>query len=271
MNSKEIQLSLAFCGALAAMLLISAPVNEKIALAGSGIACIISSGFFYGGINKYFADKEKQTQTAEEQTKLLIENFEAKLKQTQNSTNAQFKSVISNFNDTLSNSLQKTISELQISTNSQLQEVVESIENLNSMLSNSLKRSVSELQISTNKQFQEVVEAIENLDDSFNNSPLNEVADNLSDTVKQIHIDTENIDNNTGKIKALTKTSDEILENIEDVSAKIAEISKLNETLQELLRTMNQQEEFYQTMLNQYKNMTSKDAELIENLARKLR
>ena len=244
MNSKEIQLSLAFCGALAAVLLISAPVNEKIALAGSGIACIISSGLFYGGISKYFSDKEKQTQTAEEQTKLLIENFETKLKQTQNSTNAQIKSVISNLNDNLSNSLQKPISELQNSTNAGLKEVVESIENLD-----------------------------DNLNDSMG-ATLNEVSDNLLnlfESVKLIKIETENNSSNTNKLKDLNKTSVEILENIEDLSGSLSEVSKLNETLQELLRTMSRQEEIYQTMLNQYKSMTSKDVELIESLAKKIR
>ena len=319
MNSKEIQLSLAFCGALAAVLLISAPVNEKIALAGSGIACIISSGLFYGGISKYFSDKEKQTQTAEEQTKLLIENFETKLKQTQNSTNAQIKSVISNLNDNLSNSLQKPISELQNSTNAGLKEVVESIENLYDSLNGSMGATLNEVsdnllnlsksiklikietekisnntnrlkdlnetfeaklsqnQNSTNDGLKEVVESIENLDDNLNDSmgaTLNEVSDNLLnlfESVKLIKIETENNSSNTNKLKDLNKTSVEILENIEDLSGSLSEVSKLNETLQELLRTMSRQEEIYQTMLNQYKSMTSKDVELIESLAKKIR
>lgn len=228
MNSKEVQLSLSFCGALAAMLLISAPVNETISLAGSCIAFIISSGFFYGGISKYFADKEKQSLHAEKQAELTIE-------------------------------------------------IVKAIKNLNDNLSDSIQKPIAELQNSTNAQLKDVIEAMESLDDTLNDSvvkPLNEVSDTLStisDTVKLIKTETETLESNTSKIKELHKTSKDIFDEIEGLSKNITEISKVNETLQELLRTMSHQEEFYQTTLNQYKNMTTKDVELIENLARKLK
>ena len=299
MNSKEVQLSLAFCGALAAIILISSPLNETVALAGSGAAFIIACGFFYSGLSKYFADKEKQTQITEEQTRFLVENFEKKLLQSQNSANAQLLTATKNFNDTLSNSFQKPISELQNSINAQLQDVIEVIENLerkllqsqnfanaqlqtatknfNDTLNNSFKKPISELQNSINAQIKEIIEAVENLDDSLNDSigvTLNEISDNVSnvaDNVKHIKTETENIGNNSSKIKEINKTSAELLENVEDLSKSITEVSKINETLQNLLRTINHQEEFYQTMLSQYKNMTTKDVELIENLARKLR
>ncbi|MBR0262181.1 MAG: hypothetical protein IJQ85_10375 [Selenomonadaceae bacterium] len=210
MSSKEVQLSLSFCGALAAILLISAPVNEMIALVGSGTAFIISSGFFYGGIKKYFDDKEKQTQIIGNQTELLIKNFEEKFNQSQNSTTVQLK---------------------------------------------------------------EVVEAIENLDDTFNDS-VGKLAENVSetsDTLNNIKGNAEIIENNSDKLKDLHKSAKSILDEIETLSGNVKEISKVNEALQELMRTMNRQEEFYKALLNQYNNMTAKDVELIENLARKLR
>lgn len=46
MISKEIQLSLSFCSALAAILLSSAPINEMTSLVGSGIAVLLSADFF---------------------------------------------------------------------------------------------------------------------------------------------------------------------------------------------------------------------------------
>lgn len=228
MNLKEVQLSLSFCGALAAIILISAPVNETFSLVSSGISFIVSSGFFYSGISKYFADKEKQTRHAEQQAEFTLE-------------------------------------------------IVKAIKNLNDNLGDSVRKPMVELQNSTNVQLKETVKAIESLDDTLNDSivnPLNEISDTLStmsDTAKLIQTEAETLENNTNKIKELHKTSKEILDEIEDLSKNIKEISKVNETLQELIRTMSHQEEFYQMTLSQYTNMTTKDVELIENLARKIK
>ena len=206
MISKEIQLSLSFCSALAALLLISAPVNETILLAGSGVALLFSGGFFYGGI--------KQAQNLTEQTALLIKKFEEKINQIQSTTDAQLKNA---------------------------------------------------------------VEAVENLDNTLNDlvgHKLNEISETLTEMsagVNFIKADTESTERNTSKLKDLQKTAQETLDNIEDLSKNVSEISKVNETLHELKKTLSHQEEFYQMTLSQYKSMTTKDVELIENLARKLR
>ena len=221
MNSKEVQLSLSFCGALAAILLISAPVNEMTSLVGSGVALFISSGFFYGGISKYFADKENQTELS--------------------------------------------------------REIIKAIGSLNNSLGDSIQRPIAEAQTATNAQLKEVVEAIESLDDALNNSianPLNEASENLStlsEAVNLIKANAQTTESNTGKLKELLKTAKDTLDELEDLSKNISDVSKVNETLQELIQTMNSQKEFYQTTLSQYKDMTVKDVELIENLARKLR
>ena len=221
MNSKEVQLSLSFCGALAAILLISAPVNEMTSLVGSGVALFISSGFFYGGISKYFADKEQQTELS--------------------------------------------------------REIIKAIGSLNNSLGDSIQRPIAEAQTATNAQLKEVVEAIESLDDVLNDSianPLNEASENLStlsEAVNLIKANAQTTESNTGKLKELLKTAKDTLDELEDLSKNISDVSKVNETLQELIQTMNSQKEFYQTTLSQYKDMTVKDVELIENLARKLR
>lgn len=228
MSSKKVQLSLSFCTALAAMLLISAPVNETTSLVGSGVALFISSGFFYGGISKYFADKEKQTLQAEQQTELA-------------------------------------------------REIIKAIGSLNDTLGDSIQRPIAEFQTATNVKLKEVVEAIESLDDSLNDSianPLNEVSDTLStlsDNVNLIKTNAQTTEINTGKLKELLKTAKDMLDEIEGLSKNINDVSKVNETLQELIQTLNSQKEFYQMTLSQYKDMTAKDVELIENLARKLR
>ena len=221
MSSKEVQLSLSFCGALAAILLMSAPINEMTALYSSGFSFLIAAGFFYKGITTYFAEKETQALNAAQQSELTLKEFENQFIQYQNATNAQL---------------------------------------------------------------QEIVTAIENLDDTLNDSiakPLQDVTETVSTmsaSVNLIKTGTENIESNTGKIKNLTKTADDISDEIEDLTKNVADLSKniaevpqVNETLKELMRTMNQQEEFLQTTLSQYKNMTAKDADIIENLARRLR
>ena len=204
--TKEIQLSLAFCGALAAMVLISAPVNEMTALTGSGITFFISGGFFYSGIRKYFTDKEQ----SEQHSRDVIA--------------ASFKALIDNQNQ-------------------------------------------------TGEQLKSVVEAIENLDDTLNDK-LAEMSDTLSvmsDSVNSIKADASNIENNTGKLTALQKSAKSILDEISELSKGIGEVSKVNEALRELMNAMDKQKEFYQTSLNQHKDITSKDYELIEMLARKLK
>ena len=221
MSSKEVQLSLSFCGALAAILLMSAPINEMTALYSSGFSFLIAAGFFYKGITTYFAEKETQALNAAQQSELTLKEFENQFIQYQNATNAQL---------------------------------------------------------------QEIVTAIENLDDTLNDSiakPLQDVTETVSTmsaSVNLIKTGTENIESNTGKIKNLTKTADDISDEIEDLTKNVADLSKniaevpqVNETLKELMRTMNQQEEFLQTTLSQYKNMTAKDADIIENLTRRLR
>ena len=254
MNSKEVQLSLSFCGALAAILLISAPVNEMTSLVGSGVALFISSGFFYGGISKYFADKENQTELSREIIK-----------------------AIGSLNNSLGDSIQRPIAEAQTATNAQLKEVVKAIGSLHDSLGDSIQRPIAEAQTATNAQLKEVVEAIESLDDVLNDSianPLNEASENLStlsEAVNLIKANAQTTESNTGKLKELLKTAKDTLDELEDLSKNISDVSKVNETLQELIQTMNSQKEFYQTTLSQYKDMTVKDVELIENLARKLR
>ena len=218
--AKEIQLSLAFCGALAAMILISAPVNEMTALTGSGIAFLISGGFFYGGINKYFADKEQR----EQHTQDIIATSLKDLTDNQNRTGEQFRAIIDNQNR-------------------------------------------------TGEQFKAVVAAIENLDDALNDK-LIEMTDTLSamsENVSGIKADAGNIENNTSKLAALQKSAKSILDEISELSEGVGEVSKVNDALRELMNALDNQKEFYQTILNQYKGMTAKDVELIENLARKLR
>ena len=182
--TKEIQLSAAFGGALAAIILISAPVNESIALGGSGVAFLISIGFFYGGIKNYFADKEKLNQHSAEQAA---------------------------------------------------------------------------------QQIQAVTEAVESLDDNLSRKldDMTETLATLVDNTSIIKADTNDVANNSGKLKDLHKSLKSILEEIE-------ELSKVDETLRGLNATINQQTEFYRASLGQYKDMTTKDVELIEILARKL-
>lgn len=221
MSSKEVQLSLSFCGALAAILLISAPINEMTALYSSGFSFLIAAGFFYKGITTYFAEKETQALNAAQQSELTLKEFENQFIQYQNAVN------------------------------SQLQNVIKAIENLDDTLNDSIA-----------KPLQDVTETVST----------------MSTSVNLIKNGTENIESNTGKIKNLTKTADDISDEIEDLtknvdalSKNIAEVPQVNETLKELMRTMIQQEDFYMTMLNQHKNMTAKDADIIENLARRLR
>ena len=232
--AKEIQLSLAFCGALAAMILISAPVNEMTALTGSGIAFLISGGFFYGGINKYFADKEQR----EQHTQDIIATSLKDLTDNQNRTGEQFKTIIDNQNRT-----------------------------------GEQFRAIIDNQNRTGEQFKAVVAAIENLDDALNDK-LIEMTDTLSamsENVSGIKADAGNIENNTSKLAALQKSAKSILDEISELSEGVGEVSKVNDALRELMNALDNQKEFYQTILNQYKGMTAKDVELIENLARKLR
>ena len=93
----------------------------------------------------------------------------------------------------------------------------------------------------------------------------------MSNRVNLIKTNAETMEDNTSKLKELLKTTKKIFDELEDLSKNINNVSKVNETLQELIQTMNSQKEFYQTTLSQYKDMTAKDVELIENLARKLR
>lgn len=183
--TKEVQMTAAFCGALAAVILISAPVSESIALGGSGVAFLISGGFFFGGIKNYFADKEKLNRHSAEQAA---------------------------------------------------------------------------------QQIQAVIDAVESLDDNLSRKldDMSETLATLTDNSNIIKADTNDVANNAGKLKDLHKSLKSILDEIED-------LSKVDETLRELTATMNRQTEFYRASLSQYKDMTTKDVELIETLARKLR
>jgi len=246
MSSKEVQLSLSFCGALAAILLMSAPINEMTALYSSGFSFLIAAGFFYKGITTYFAEKETQALNAAQQSELTLKEFENQFIQYQNATKSQFQAVIEGLQ-----SLDKNFIQYQNATTAQLQEIVTAIENLDNTLNDSIA-----------KPLQDVTETVST----------------MSASVNLIKTGTENIESNTGKIKNLTKTADDISDEIEDLtknvdalSKNIAEVPQVNETLKELMRTMIQQEDFYMTMLNQHKNMTAKDADIIENLARRLR
>ncbi len=271
MSSKEVQLSLSFCGALAAILLMSAPINEMTALYSSGFSFLIAAGFFYKGITTYFAEKETQALNAAQQSELTLKEFENQFIQYQNATKSQFQAVIEGLQ-----SLDKNFIQYQNATKSQLQAVIKGLQ--------SLDKNFIQYQNAVTSQLKDVVAAIENLDDTLNDSiakPLQDVTETVSTmsaSVNLIKTGTENIESNTGKIKNLTKTADDISDEIEDLTKNVADLSKniaevpqVNETLKELMRTMNQQEEFLQTTLSQYKNMTAKDADIIENLARRLR
>ena len=196
--SKEIQMTLSFCGALAAMILISAPVNETTALAGSGVAFFISGGFFYGGIGKYFADKEKQTQDAEQKAELTLKNFAENFIRAQNELGEQ---------------------------------------NL------------------------ELVAEMKN---------QSEILNNAADTLKRLALDCAAVKDNSDELKKLSKSNRDILDEMEDLAENVEKVSAIKETLQDLMTTINRQEEFYKATLNQYRDITGKDVALIELLSRKL-
>ena len=196
--SKEIQMTLSFCGALAAMILISAPVNETTALAGSGVAFFISGGFFYGGIGKYFADKERQTQDAEQKAELTLKNFAENFIRAQNELGEQ---------------------------------------NL------------------------ELVAEMKN---------QSEILNNAADTLKRLALDCAAVKDNSDELKKLSKSNRDILDEMEDLAENVEKVSAIKETLQDLMTTINRQEEFYKATLNQYRDITGKDVALIELLSRKL-
>ena len=213
--SKEIQLSLSFCGALAALLLISAPVNETASLIGSGSAFLVAGGFFYGGISKYFSDKIKQLAEAEQRSELLRETFTTQLAQRDEKFIVQIKDIIATIDS----------------------------------------------------RFNDVIDAVENLEDSL--KPLDSMSETLTtinDIIKKINVAVSAIEDND-----LHKATKDVSDNLEEVAENVEKISLVREGLQELASALYRQEEFYKTALNQYKNMSGKDFELIENLARKLR
>ena len=203
MISKEVKLSLSFFGALTAIVLISAPVNSTISLYASGIALLVASGFFYSGLENYFADKANELQIANQQRELAIKNS--------NDQFVQFQNLI-------------------------------------------------------NEQLKLIVEELENLNDSA--KPIADMANATTSTIPDklsvMKSSADQIESNTSKLRDLQKTTKSILENLD-------EVSKIEETLQSLIKTLSLQEEFYKTYLSQYQNVTARDAELIENLARKLR
>ncbi len=218
--SKEIQLSLSFCGALAALLLISAPVNETASLIGSGSAFLVAGGFFYGGISKYFSDKIKQLAEAEQRSELLRETFTTQLAQRDEKFIVQIKDIIATIDS----------------------------------------------------RFNDVIDAVENLEDSL--KPLGSMSETLTtinDIIKKINVAVSAIEDNSSKLNDLHKATKDVSDNLEEVAENVEKISLVREGLQELASALYRQEEFYKTALNQYKNMSGKDFELIENLARKLR
>lgn len=390
--SKEIQLSLAFCGALAAILLISAPVNETISLCGSGVAFLISSGFFYGGISKHFADKEKPDPYAEQQAELMkaiidlpntlhesvrktleeiadtlsalsytindlktgttaIERNTAKIKdfdeiftKLHTETDNRLKEVIETV-DIMSNSVNKPLSEiadalsalstvangiksdttsidgnvakvrsfgelsvrLQNSTSNRLKEMIDNFGAMNdsivkplneiidalstmSYVVSSIKTGTTaierntakikdldekfiQLHNATDNRLKEVIETVDALNDSVG-KPLDNVSDTLStmiDIVSNIRSEADEIKTHTGKLKDLNRTVKSILDDVSDSSQNADKTAKVIESLQELMQVIKRQEEIYQTVLHQYKEMSTKDIALIENLARKLR
>ena len=200
--SKEIQMTLSFCGALAAMILISAPVNETTALAGSGVAFFISGGFFYGGIGKYFADKEKQTQDAEQKAELTLKNFAENFIRAQNELGEQNLELVAEM------------------------------------------KNQSEI--------------------------LTEILNNAADTLKRLALDCAAVKDNSDELKKLSKSNRDILDEMEDLAENVEKVSAIKETLQDLMTTINRQEEFYKATLNQYRDITGKDVALIELLSRKL-
>ena len=259
MTSKATQLTLSFCGALASMLLISAPINEMVALAGSGTAFLISAVCFYGGMNKYFADKETQMQSSGQLTELLIKN--------QSNINKKLEEItesVANLKETLATPL-NDISEAVSITSNEMQKI--------GFISESIEKNITKNQSDINNKIDEIIDSIANLEESLA-TPLENISETLSSTssnVKKIANASAGIENNAEKIQDLNKSAKHIFEEIEDLSSKIENISEIKSSLQELITAINQQEQFYKTMMNQYNSMNGKDIELIENLARRLR
>lgn len=390
--SKEIQLSLAFCGALAAILLISAPVNETISLCGSGVAFLISSGFFYGGISKHFADKEKPDPYVEQQVELIkaiigipnilnesigkpleeiantlstlsdtvngiktgttaierntikIENLEEICTRLHGATENRFKEVIEAV-DIMSNSVSKPLNEmtdalsalstvangiksdttsiegnvakvrsfgelsvrLHNTTSTRLKEMIDNVGAMNDSIVKPLNEIIDalstmsyvvssiktvttaierntvkiknldeifiQLNTATDNRLKEVIETVDALNDSVG-KPLDNVSDTLStmiDIMSNIRSEADEIKTHTGKLKDLNRTVKSILDDVSDYSQDADKTAKVIESLKELTQMIKRQEEIYQTMLHQYKEMSTKDIALIENLARKLR
>ena len=262
--SKEIQMTLSFCGALAAMILISAPVNETTALAGSGVAFFISGGFFYGGIGKYFADKEKQTQDAEQKAELTLKNFAENFIRAQNELgeqNLELVAEMKNQSEILNNAAD-TLKRLALDcaavkdNSDELKKLSKSNRDILDFAENFI-RAQNEL----GEQNLGLVAEMKN---------QSEILNNAADTLKRLALDCAAVKDNSDELKKLSKSNRDILDEMEDLAENVEKVSAIKETLQDLMTTINRQEEFYKATLNQYRDITGKDVALIELLSRKL-
>lgn len=176
MNSKEVQLSLSFCGALAAILLISAPINESTSLYGSGFSFLIAGGFFYRAITQYFAEKENQALNSTQQLELIIQRFDNHFIQYQNATKNQLQEVIDaieSLDDTLNDSIAKP-----------LNEVSETLATMSERI-NSIKTDSENIEKNTGK-LKSLLKTVEDIQDELETvSKLNETLQELMRTMNK--------------------------------------------------------------------------------------
>lgn len=224
--SKEIQLSLSFCGALAALLFISAPVSETASLVGSGSAFLVAGGFFYVGISKCFSDKAKQLADAERHAELLYETFKI--------GDEQLQAIVA-----VTNKLNNQLAQRDEKLDSRFNDVINAVENLEdslkplSLMSETLKtinNTVGKLNV--------VAGTIE-----YNSGKLNDllkatqdVADNLEDVaenVEKISLIKEGLQELANVLKRQEEFYNTTLNQYKSISGKDVE---LIETLAQKLR-----------------------------------
>lgn len=208
MSSKAVPLAISFGSALTALIL--SPMNNTVALGGSGAALLVSCGFFYVGLKNFFADREEREQQRRE---ILTGNFQRLI----------------------------------------------------------------DAQSRAEKQRQELFDELANLSDAVKDSvavPLAEMPDALAKISAQVKIlndNAETIGEHVGKLKKLVKVTEELADELISVAQKVDKIAAVKDALKSLENAVTRQEEFYKTALNQYREMSGRDVDLIENLARKLR
>ena len=127
------------------------------------------------------------------------------------------------------------------------------------------------------KQRQEIFDELANLSDAVKDSvavPLAEMPDTLAKISAQVKIlndNAENIDEHVGKLKKLVKVTEDLVDEINSVAQNVDKIAVVKDALKSLETAITRQEEFYQAALNQYREMSGRDVDLIETLSRKLR